>query len=121
MTNDRLAGFLQLKTVNIGEIKEVTGVYAGDLLSRTVSRAGCGNIWITAVGEPGAAVAAHLAGVSCIVVADGAPIDPELVEKAKLANIYVFSSKKSIADLTVAAARILKKETEAGAWNRILS
>ena len=121
MTGEKLAELLKLKILFQGPAREITGVYAGDILSRTVSKAKKGDLWITQSDSPDLVISAHLAGVSAIIIAEGSAVFPSLPDKARTAGISVYTSKKGIAELTAAAYRLLAKETEAGIWNRLLS
>jgi predicted transcriptional regulator len=73
---------------------EVSGVYAGDLLSWVMGRAKEKNIWVTIQGHVNVAAVALLTGVSCVVVAEGAEVSQELIEKAAAEEIPLFSSQE---------------------------
>ncbi len=74
--------------------RQVTGGYAGDLLSCVMARAAAGNVWVTVQGHPNVVAVAVLVGISAIVVTEGARIDPATLEKADQEGIPILSSRK---------------------------
>ena len=70
----------------------VTGVYIGDLLSWVMGRATKGDAWITIMTNVNILAVASLAEVSCVILAEGTELSPELIETAKGKNINVISS-----------------------------
>ncbi|MHB0871096.1 MAG: DRTGG domain-containing protein [Chloroflexota bacterium] len=86
--------------------REVSGGYVGDLLSCVMARAATGDLWVTIQGHPNAVAVATLAGISAIVVAEGARIDPAAVEKAEQERIPILSGQQTSFDLVSALARL---------------
>ena len=85
MTVYELASRLQLKVVG-GEKsmdKEVSGGYAGDLLSNVMGQAASGSIWVTMQGHQNIIAVAALIGLSAIIVAGGIEPDNEAIVKAE--------------------------------------
>lgn len=74
------------------EDKEITGVYACDLLSRVMSSCGFGNAWITVQTHLNVLAVAELNEVSCIIVPEGIDVNPTTVEKALEKEIAVLTS-----------------------------
>jgi len=72
--------------------REVSGCYAGDLLSRVMGRAGAGFAWITIMSNVNVAAVASLADVSCIILAEDVRPDKYLTEKLGEVNIPVFTT-----------------------------
>gem|GEM_PF-33126 len=79
--------------------KEVSGGYAGDLLSCVMAKAAKGSLWVTIQGHPNTVAVATLVGMSAILVAEGSKIDPGTVEKANQEEIPLLSSPKSVYSL----------------------
>ncbi|MDR1687430.1 MAG: AraC family transcriptional regulator [Clostridiales bacterium] len=72
---------------------EVNDMYIGDLLSWVMSRAKEGNVWVTIQGHINIVAVAVLTGVSCIIAAEGAPVDADTISKANSEGIVIFTSK----------------------------
>lgn len=73
---------------------EVTGGYAGDLLSWVMGRAEAGQLWVTIMTNLNIIAVASLSGVAGVVVTESAELSPEIVERAKAQGINLFRSAK---------------------------
>ena len=73
--------------------REITGGYAGDLLSWVMGRANSGDAWVTIMSNVNIVAVATLADPSCIILAEGVTIDDGVMEKAEQQGINVLSSK----------------------------
>ena len=71
---------------------EVIGGYAGDLLSWVMGRAESGNIWVTIMSNINIVAVASLVGVSAVVVAEGATIPQDVVDKATEQGINIIKT-----------------------------
>jgi hypothetical protein len=78
-----------------GADNEVNDMYIGDLLSWVMSRAKEGNVWVTIQGHINIVAVAVLTGVSCIIAAEGAPVDTDTISKANSQGVAVFTSKQT--------------------------
>ena len=72
--------------------KDVEGVYCGDLLSWVMGNGLPKQAWITVQGHMNIIAVAELREFSCIIIADDAAIDDEVIEKAKEENIAILAS-----------------------------
>lgn len=72
--------------------KEVTGVYCGDLLSWVMGNGLPEQAWITVQGHMNIIAVAALREFSCIILADDAAIEEDVLQKATEEGIPVFSS-----------------------------
>ncbi|NLM12967.1 MAG: AraC family transcriptional regulator [Epulopiscium sp.] len=90
-----------------GVDKEITAGYVGDLLSWVMANAKPGAVWITIQSHVNIIAVASLLNLSCIIVAEGAHIDKDTIEKANEEDITVFSSEMN-------AYELVKKLTEIG-------
>lgn len=79
--------------------REVSGAYCGDLLSWVMGRAEAGNAWITIMPNINVAAVASLADVSCVILAEGARPDKELLARAEREELPLFASPKSAYEL----------------------
>lgn len=73
--------------------REITGGYAGDLLSWVMGRANSGDAWVTIMSNVNIVAVATLADPSCIILAEGVTLDDGVMEKAEQQGINVLSSK----------------------------
>ena len=74
--------------------REVTGGYAGDLLSWVMGRAESGDAWITIMSNLNIVAVASLADPSCIVLSEGVALDDGVKERAEQQSINVVRSSK---------------------------
>lgn len=75
--------------------REVTGGYAGDLLSWVMGKAEAGSAWITIMSNVNVAAVASLSDVSCIVLAEEVRPDEALTAKFHLLEAAVFTTTMS--------------------------
>ena len=72
--------------------RDVTGGYAGDLLSWVMGRAESGDAWVTIMSNVNIIAVATLADPACIVLAEGVMIDADVLSKAEREGVNVISS-----------------------------
>ena len=95
MTVKALSEALGLEAVCMPEPdREVSGGYAGDLLSWVMGRAASGDAWVTIMSNLNIIAVASLSGVAGVVVTESAELAPEIVERAKMQGINLFRSAK---------------------------
>ena len=75
--------------------REVTGGYAGDLLSWVMGRANEGDAWITIMSNVNIIAVASLADPSCIILSEGVMPDDGVKERAEAQGINLLRSKKN--------------------------
>ena len=86
---------------------EVTGGYAGDLLSWVMGRAEEGNVWVTIMTNINVLAVASLAGVSAAVIAENAEIEDNIISKAEEQGINLLRSPAPIFETVIAIGREL--------------
>lgn len=74
---------------------EVTGGYAGDLLSWVMGRAEQGSIWVTIMSNQNVAAVAMMADVSCVLLSEGVKPDDGLLEKAQTQGVNLLGCQES--------------------------
>lgn len=74
--------------------REVTGGYAGDLLSWVMGRAKEGDCWITIMSNVNVAAVAQLADVACVVFAEGVRPDETLLQAAKTHRVNLLLTRE---------------------------
>ncbi|MBR4014262.1 MAG: hypothetical protein IKJ00_08230 [Clostridia bacterium] len=108
MTVKQLADSLPLKVICMPDgDREVTGGYAGDLLSWVMGRANSGDAWITIMSNVNIVAVATLADPSCIVLSEGVSIDAEVLEKAKSVGVNILGSDEDTFALCARIAAVL--------------
>ena len=73
--------------------REVSGGYAGDLLSWVMGRARSGDAWITIMSNLNIVAVATLADPSCIILSEGVRLDDTVKERAIAQGVNVLSSE----------------------------
>lgn len=94
MTVFELAAMNGFTALNLPEPdREITGAYAGDLLSWVMGRAKEGDAWITIMSNINVAAVASLADVACVVFSEGVDPDEQLLDAAKAKGINLVKSE----------------------------
>lgn len=104
MTIDELREHCDLTVLTAppdGGSREITGCYLGDFLSWAMGKISAGDVWVTVMGNVNALAVAALTDAACIVLAEGARLDPEAFEKAQEQELIVLASEKSSYALAV--------------------
>lgn len=83
------------------EAQEITGCYIGDFLSWAMGKISAGDVWVTVMGNVNALAVAALTDAACVVLAEGAKLDPDALEKAAQQEITVLASERSSYQLAV--------------------
>lgn len=99
MKLDTLVSSLSLSSV-VGEIpSEFEGVYAGDFLSRAMSRVEAGNLWITIMSNVNVIAVASLTDAAAVVLAESVELSPDAKSAAEEKGITVLSSPLSVYEI----------------------
>lgn len=77
----------------------VSGGYCGDLLSWVMGGAEPDCAWVTIMSNPNVAAVAHLAGVACVVLAEGVSPDEGLLSRCADEDIPILSSPGKAFDI----------------------
>ena len=100
LTVEQLAARLGLDVIELPEPeREITGGYAGDLLSWVMGRAQAGDAWVTIMSNMDVSAVAQLTDVACVVFAEGVAPDKEALNKARMHGINMLGSRKGIFEL----------------------
>ena len=78
--------------------REVSGGYAGDLLSWVMGRAQSGDAWITIMSNQNIVAVATLADTACVILAEGVQPDEGVAALAEQKGINVLLSPHSAYD-----------------------
>ena len=74
--------------------REVTGGYAGDLLSWVMGRAESGDAWVTIMSNLNIIAVASLADPSCSVLSENVELDEGVKERAEQQSVNILRSDK---------------------------
>lgn len=74
--------------------REITKPYCCDLLSFAMGKAPAGCAWVTVMGNINTLAVASLADVACIILAEGAALDPVAAAKAAQQGIIVLMTEE---------------------------
>ncbi|MBQ9121495.1 MAG: hypothetical protein IJY12_03920 [Clostridia bacterium] len=88
MTVKELVERLELSVLSMPEPEaEVSGAYAGDLLSWVMGRATEGNAWVTIMTNVNTVAVASLTGVALVIICDSGEIEDEVVKTASQKSV----------------------------------
>jgi len=76
--------------------KPVEGGYVADLLSCVMAGAEPGNIWVTLQTHSNIIAVASLLSVAAVIVAEGAPVPPDSIEKAEQQGVVLLASAEPV-------------------------
>ncbi len=82
----------KLATTQLDTSIEVSGAYCGDLLSWVMGNGEPGQAWITVQVHPNVIAVALLREFSCVIVADGANVTDEMVQKSTDEQLVMLES-----------------------------
>lgn len=109
MTVSRLAESCKFGVCSLPDgNREVTGAYAGDLLSWVMGRAGVDSAWITIMSNVNVVAVASLSDVSCVILAEGVSPDSDLTALAEEKGINILTSALPAYETAIRISRFLK-------------
>ena len=88
--------------------REVTGGYAGDLLSWVMGRAQSGDCWVTIMSNVNVAAVGQLTDCACIVFSEGVHPDEAVVNAAKLHDLNLLLTEKSTFEVCAEVGALLR-------------
>ena len=86
--------------------REVTGVYAGDLLSWVMSHASADDAWVTIMSNPNVIAVATLVDVACVILTECVTLEDDVLALAKGKGVTVFTTEKSTFEVCRAIAAL---------------
>ena len=86
--------------------KEITGVFVGDLLSWVMGNCEEDQVWITVQSHLNIVAVSALKEISCLVIAHGAEVEEETINKAIEENIAICTSDLSAYDICKKCAEL---------------
>ncbi|MBR6119611.1 MAG: hypothetical protein IKQ04_04755 [Oscillospiraceae bacterium] len=108
MTVQELAQQLSLEPICQAEPdREVTGGYAGDLLSWVMGRAQSGDAWITIMSNNNVIAVATLTDAALVILAENVLPDPGVAQLAERKGINLYRSSEPVFSLCAKVAALL--------------
>ena len=107
MTVNEAAAILNANVLTGDGKREITGIYACDLLSWVISHAEQGDMWVTVMNNLNILAVASLTDVACVVVSDDSQIEPELIARAEEKDICLLSCALGTAPIVWKIATLL--------------
>ncbi len=87
--------------------REVCGCYAGDLLSWVMGRAKQDDAWVTIMTNVNIVAVAMLADTACVIIAENAEIEGNVIEKAQDKDINLLRSHDTVYELCVKLSGVI--------------
>lgn len=88
------------------ETKKIENVYAGDFLSRVISRVPENAVWLTIMANINVAGVMTLADIPVVVLCEGVEPDQTFISKAQTERLCILSTSLSVFDACAALAAI---------------
>ena len=87
--------------------KDVVGCYCGDLLSWVMGKAQYGNVWVTIMSNINVPAVASLADVGCVIIAENARPDDQVVSVAQSKGVNILMMPDSAYDICLKLGKLL--------------
>ncbi len=90
--------------------KDFEGVYAGDFLSRAMSKIEYNNLWITIMANKNAIAVASLTEAAAVILAEDVILQEDALEAARANNITVLSSSLNVYSICLVLGKFEGRE-----------
>ncbi|MBQ0126177.1 MAG: hypothetical protein KBS59_07655 [Clostridiales bacterium] len=108
MKVNELVEKLGLKTLCLPDPeRQVSGAYAGDLLSWVMGRAKADSVWATIMTNINVVAVASLADTSLTVICENSEVSPEIIETAAQKGVNLVRSELPIYELCVELSKLI--------------
>ncbi len=87
--------------------REITGGYAGDLLSWVMGRAKAGDAWVTIMSNVNIIAVATLADPACIILSEGVRPDGGVIERAEASGVNLLGCPRDTFTVSAEIAGVL--------------
>lgn len=99
MKTEIIAEKLGLELIAGDAPAEFSGVYAGDFLSRAMSRVRDGDLWITIMNNINVIAVASLTEAAAVILAEGVTMDKFVLDAASEKGVAVYSSTSTVYEI----------------------
>lgn len=108
MTVEQVASVLQATECYFADAgREVTGGFAGDLLSYCMSKAKTDGVWFTIMNNTNVAAVASLCDVALVLLCDGIQPDAALIERCRANGINLAVTPLAVYEASVSLGKTL--------------
>lgn len=108
MTVNELSNMPDFSAVFIADgDREISGGYAGDLLSWVMGRASEGDAWVTIMSNVNIVAVSTLADPACIVLSEGVQPDAQTLKRATEQGVNILSTSLDTFDACARIAALL--------------
>ena len=97
---------LGLREIVAGAPEEYDGVYAGDFLSRAMSRVTEGDLWVTIMSNVNVIAVASLTDAAAVILAESVEMAPDVIATAEAKGVAVYSCDKTVYEICVALGEL---------------
>lgn len=104
-----LQGLLRARVLCGTADGEFEGVYAGDLLSRAMSRVEAGCAWVTIMANVNVVAVANLTEPAVIILAEDVTMQPEVLKAAEENGVCVMTSPLSAYEICFAIGKMARE------------
>lgn len=87
--------------------REITGAYAGDLLSWVMGRAEANCVWATIMNNINVLAVASLADVAVAVICEGCEVSDEIVQTSMKKGVNLMRTEMPVYEFCVAVSRYI--------------
>lgn len=88
--------------------REISGAYAGDLLSHVMSHIKAGNVWATVMNNMNVIAVSALCDVGMTILCDGRVPSEEMTREAEIRGVNIFGTKLSVYDICARLSNLYK-------------
>ena len=106
MKTEKVIRELGLREIAGGAAEDFTGVYAGDLLSRAMSRICEGDLWITIMSNINVVAVANLTEAAAVILAESVEMTEDVVSAAREKHVAVYSSDRTVYEICSAISSL---------------
>ena len=108
MTVKELIHALSLKEITVADPdRDVTGAYAGDLLSWVMGRACEGDAWVTIMTNINVIAVASLLDVACVILSEDVTVENDVLATAKTKGVTLLGTDQPTYKVCAALSRVL--------------
>ena len=88
-------------------VREINGVYIGDLLSWVMGKAQTDNAWITIMSNINVVAVASLTDVACVILAEDVKMEADVINTAQEKGINILSTSLSTYEAALSLGELL--------------
>ena len=90
--------------------RQITGIYACDLLSWAMAKVTAGDVWTTVHTNLNVVAVASLTGAACVVIPEGIEIEAATIARANREDVVMLSAPHGAAEIVLCAHRAIHRD-----------